>query len=121
MAKSETIQIDPAKFADRIPRDTDTGEQYFKEGDVLKFLVDQLNVAGVDVSMIHHGYETGIEYRGEMDYFSMSVTSLNAPEVAAHTGLVEVANLLNDRADLKSWVEYQHGLYYLHIEEVAEK
>lgn len=117
MTKAATIHIDPAKFADQIPRDTDTGEQYFEEGNVLKFLIDQMNVAGVDISMIHSDYEYGIMYRGKLDYFSMGVSSLDDPEVAVRDGMIELANLLNDREDLKSWVEYQHGLYHLHIDE----
>jgi len=119
-SKAATIHIDPAKFKDRIPRDTDTGEYYFEEGEVLKFLVDQLNRAGEDIAMIHQDYEYGIEYRGKLDYFSMGVSSLDTPEVAIQAGMVELANLLNNREDLKSWVEYQHGLYYLHIEETEK-
>lgn len=120
MAKSETIHIDPAKFADQIPRDTDTGEYFFEEGEVLKFLVDQMNEAGVDIAMIHQDYEYAIEYCGKLDYFSIGISSLDAPEVSVRAGMVELANLLNERSDLKSWVEYQHGLYYLHIEERTE-
>jgi len=116
-SKAATIHIDPAKFKDRIPRDTDTGDYHFEEGEMLKFLIDQLNEAGVDIAMIHQNYEYGIEYCGKLDYFSIGISSLDTTEVAVRAGMVELANLLNDREDLKSWVEYQHGLYYLHIDE----
>ena len=114
------INIDPEKFANQIPRDVVTGDQYFDEDDVLKFLVDEINVAGMDIAMIYKDHELGIEYRGKLEYFSMNISSLETPGFAARDGIVELANRLNDRKDLTSWVEYQHGLYYLHIDEKIE-
>jgi len=116
----KTINIDPAKFADQIPRDTTTGENIFNETDVLKFLIDQMNVAGEDISMIHQDHEIAIEYKGRREYFSMGISSLDTPEGAAREGMEELSNILNNDAKTESWVEYQHGLYYLHIEESVE-
>ena len=115
MSKTETIHIDPADFANQIPRDTDTGENIYDENDVLRFLVDQINAAGVDISMAYQDREYGIMYRGQLDYFGISISSLDTPEGAVREGVTELSNILNDHADLKSWVEYLHGLYYLHI------
>ena len=120
MTEKAPIHIDPAKFRDRVPRDSDTDEYIFTEDGVLKFLVDQLNEAGVDISMIYTDYEYGIEYCGKLDYFSMGISSLDNPEVAVRGGMIELANLLSSHADLTSWVEYQHGLHYLHIEEIEK-
>lgn len=117
MTKAATIHIDPAKFKDRVPRDTDTGENIFDEGDVLKFLIDQMNEAGVDIAMIHHEYELAIEYQGRREYFSMPIASLDAPEGAVFDGMAELANMLNDYMGVESWVEYQSGRYHLHIDE----
>lgn len=117
MAKAATIHIDPAKFADRVSKDADTGENIFSEGDVLKFLIDQMNEAGVDIAIIYHDHELAIVYHGKQDYFSMPIASLDAPEGTVKDGMVELSDMLNDREDLKSWIEYQHGLYYLHIDE----
>jgi|LGVE01.1.fsa_nt_gb hypothetical protein len=115
MSKTETIHIDPADFANQIPRDTDTGENIYDENDVLRFLVDQINAAGVDISMAYQDHEYGIRYQGQLDYFAISISSLDTPEGAVREGMVGLSDLLNDHADLKSWVEYLHGLYYLHI------
>jgi len=116
----EPINIDPAKFAEQIPRDPNTGEAYFGEDDVLTFLVDQINVAGVDIAMIYKDHELGIEYRGKRGYCSMNISSLETPEVAVRQGMVEMANLLNGRKEFTSWVEYTHKIYTLHIQHIDE-
>ena len=115
----KTICIDPAAFKDRLPVD-DAEAHIFDEGDVLKFLIDELNAAGVDIAMIHHAHEHAIEYQGQRDYFSMGIASLDAPEGAVEDGMAELADLLNDYAGVESWTSYQHGKHCLHIAESEE-
>ena len=118
----KTIFIDPAKFKDRVPTGTGTGtvEYIFGEGDVLKFLVDQLNAAGVDISLIHHNHEIAIEYGERVDYFGIGISSLDAPETAIVEGMAELSDMLNDYEGIESWVSYKDGKHCLHIAESEE-
>jgi len=118
----KTIEIDLAKFKDLVPTETGTGtvEYIFGEGEVLKFLIDQLNAAGVDISMIHHDHEHAIEYQGRRDYFSPGIASLDAPEGAVVDGTAELSDMLNDHEGIESWTSYKDGKHYLHIAESEE-
>lgn len=116
----KTICIDPAKFKDRLTP-TEDGEHIFGEADVLKFLIDQLNEAGVAISMIHHAHEHAFEYGGRRDYFSMGIASLDAPEDVVIDGMAELSDMLNDYPGIESWVAYKDGKHCLHIAESEEK
>lgn len=114
----KTICIDRARFAGQVPRDTDTGEHIFDENDVLKYLIDQLNGAGVGIAMIIDGHDPAIEYGGRRDYYSMPIASLDNPGVAVMDGMTELSAMLNDHDMINSWVSYQDGKSYLHIVDV---
>ena len=109
------IEIDPKKFADRVPRDTDTGEHIFDEGDVLKFIIDALNAAKINISMVNHAHEMAIEYRGRRDYFSVGIASLDAPADAVIDGMAELSYILEDHEGIESWTAYKNETHTLHI------
>ncbi len=113
------IKIDPAAFAD-LMTDRETGDSIFGEVEVLKYLIDQLNAAGVDITMIHHDHELAIEYGGRRDYYSMPIASLDAPEVAVMDGMTELSAILTDHEGIESWVSYKDGKQSLHIAESEE-
>ena len=110
------IEIDPTIFADRVPRDTDTGEYIFDEADVLKFIIDRMNGAHINIAMINHDHELAIEYRGQRDYFSMGIASLDEPDGAVIDGMAELSYILNDHAGIESWTSYKNGKHALHIQ-----
>jgi hypothetical protein len=114
-ALHRVIEIDPAKFADQVPRDTDTGERIFDESDVLKFLIDALNEARISISMINHDHGITIEYRGQWNYFGIGLASLDAPDSAVIYGMTELSYILNDREGIESWTAYGNGKHALHI------
>jgi len=109
------VEIDPAKFEAQVPKDPDADEWYFDEGDVLKFLIDQMNLAKINIAMINHDHEIAIEYRGRREYFSMGISALDNPEDAAIAGIKELSCILNDREDIESWTAYRNGKHALHI------
>jgi len=112
----KAIEIDPAKFADRVPKDTDTGEYIFDEADVLKFLIDEMNAAKINIAMITHNHDMAIEYQGRREYFGMSIASLDLLDGAVIDGMAEISNLLNDQEGIESWTAYKNGKYALHIQ-----
>ncbi len=114
-AVHRVIEIDPAKFAGQVPRDTDSGEHIFDEGDVLKFVIDAMNAAKISISMINHAHEIAVEYRGKRDYFSTGIASLDAPADAVIDGMAELSYILNDREGIDSWTSYKNGKHALHI------
>jgi len=77
------IKIDPAAFADQVPKDPDSEESFFDEGNVLKFLIDAMNKAKISISMIRHAHEHAIEYQGRREHFSIGISSLDTPESGA--------------------------------------
>ena len=110
-----TIEIDPAKFADQVPQDIETCEPIFDEADVLKFLIDGMNEAKINISMINYDHELAIEYHGKRDFFSMGIASLDAPDGAVIDGMAELSYILNDREGIESWTSYRNGKHALHI------
>ena len=117
MNTHRTIEIDPSEFKDRVPSELADGkpEYYFDEGDVLKFLIDQMNAAKINISMILHDHELEIEYQGLRESFSMGISSLDAPETAVVDGMAELANVLNEYENIESWIAYKNGKHSLHI------
>ena len=117
--KEQTIFIDPTKFKDRVPTENGTGktEYIFDDGDVLKFLIDEMNEAGVDIAMIHQVHEHAIEYHGRRDFFGIGIASMDAPEDAVIDGMAELSDMLNDYEGTESWVSYKNGKHSLHITE----
>ena len=117
MNTHRVIEIDPAKFADRIPSELADGKQeyYFDEGDVLKLLIDQMNAAKINISMIFHDHDLEIEYQGLRESFSMGISSLDAPEIAVVDGMAELANVLNEYDNVESWIAYKNGKHSIHL------
>ena len=113
----KVIEIDSAKFADRVPRDVDIGEPVFDEADVLRFLIDGMNEAGADIAMIIYDHKLAIEYRGRRDHFSMGIVSLDAADGAVIDGMAELSYILNDRTGIESWTSYKNGKHALHIQQ----
>lgn len=109
------VEIDPSKFADRVVYDPDIGEYIFDEGEVLKFLVDAMNAAKINISKINHNHTHAIEYRGRRDYFSMGIASLDAPAEAVIEGMAELSYILDDHDGIESWTSYKNETHALHI------
>lgn len=117
-----TIPLDVSKFEEHLtPYDYDEGGlavYAVSEIDVLKFLIDEMNAAGVDITMTHHDFEPGVKYRGgEIGYFGINIQWMDSTHKALVQGMTEVANLLNEAENIQSWTEYQNAEYSLHIEE----
>lgn len=110
----KTICIDPAKFKDRLQED-DTGEHIFSDEHILRFIVDQLNDAGLEIARFYHDCEYGIEYLGTRHYVGQHIE--DDPERAVVAAMEELSNELNSRNDTECWCTYQHGEHCLHIKE----
>jgi len=116
----DKVQIDPNTFRNSLKPAVE-GEHIFDEGDLLRFLVDTLNKAGIDIAKIQHDYEHAVEYGGQRDYFSVGVSSLDTPEDAVIGGMTELSNMLNNQAGIESWTSYKDGKHFLHLKEADDE
>jgi len=118
------VEIDPNTFRNLLEPAMEgehIGERIFGEGDVIRFLIDRMNQAGLKVSMIRQDHETGIEYRGRQEYISLGVASLDTPEQAVVEGICELSYVLNDFEGVESYVSYLDGKHFLHLKEAVKE
>lgn len=113
----KAVEIDPEAFADHVPIDTVTGEYVFDDADVLIFLIDAMNTAKINISMVNHDHGFGIEYMGKRDNFSIGIPSRDAPERAVVNGIAEISYIINDHKGIESWMTYMNGKFILSIEQ----
>ena len=113
----KTICIDPAAFKDQLQED-DTGAHIFSDEHILRFIVDQLNEAGLEIARFYHDCEYGIEYMGTRHYVGLPIE--DDPERAVVAAMEELSNELNSHDDTECWCTYRDGKHCLHITEKPE-
>jgi len=118
------VRIDPTEFQIRNRNsqpDVAKEDCIFGEDDVIRFIIDRMNQAGLKISMIWQDHYTGIEYRGRQEYISIGAASLSTPEQAVIDGMHELSYALNDFEGIESFVSYLNGGHFLHLKEADDE